>query len=264
MKHHFKCTIGEHKYIRNNKITTITKMNWSSRKESTMVNAVTLLLCAVALGKVNTNIIEVYGQQLQQQQHQNNNSDSDSDIQRKLITFFSIKNHEDTDPTKKPTHAPTPHQAYKSDDYFNEGSYPTAKVSQMPTPYGQPTDRPTPRPTPEPTPHPTTKNTPAPSRRTPPGPIPYQQYYPPKPIASPSTLPTPRPTPVPTNLPTVSKIKPKTPCFINSLRFDFSMDEQSNKLLLSFLLKKSFLRFHFISLHALIVFQNAHPLNLTT
>jgi hypothetical protein len=209
-------------------------MNWSSRKKSTTVNAVTLLLCAVALGKVNTNIIEVYGQQLQQQQHQSNSSDSD--IRRKLISFFSIKNHEDTDPTRKPTHVPTPHQAYQSDDYFNRGSYPTATVPSMPTPYGQPTDLPSP--------HPTPTNTPAPSRTTLPAPIPYEyQQYPTKPIASPPDDPTPRPTPVPTNLPTVSKIKLKTSFSLITYVFVFQWTNKTTNVY--FLSCSNFIQFDF-------------------
>jgi len=190
-------------------------MNLSSRGKSATVNAVTLLLCAVAIGKFDTIIIKVDGQKLEQDQIKNKAN------RRNLVvdsTFFSIEGDHDHNTFTvrtgdyekvKPVSSPIPNGGYEGDDYFVPESYPTANVPKMPTPYSptkkfEPYQPPPPAPYTKPTYRPVTK----PSER----PVTKPSERPtPRPTPRPSPEPTPRPTPDPTPVPTRRKTPEPTP-----------------------------------------------------
>ena len=165
-----------------------------------MMNIVTTMLCAVAIGNFNSIIIGVNGQVsfggFFKVGDEQNNGDEEQ------VSGRIVVDHDETQPVAAPTYG---------DDFFFPEPNPKPTVPKMPTPHSNkhPTLKPKPnaKPTEHPTPRPSERPTPLPTPRPTPLPTPYPRLPPPprtkRPTDRPTPLPTSRPTPIPTPHPTV-------------------------------------------------------------
>lgn len=169
-------------------------MSLPSTRKSAIMNIVTTMLCAVAIGNFNSNIVGVNGQV-------------------SFGGFFKVgdeQNNGDEEQVDEPQPVAPPTYG---DDYFFPEPNPKPTVPKMPTPYSNkrptlnPKPKPNAKPTEHPTPRPSERPTPLPTPRPTPEPTPYPRLPPPprtkRPTDRPTPLPTPRPTPEPTPHPTV-------------------------------------------------------------